>query len=148
MPSIASFTSQTSAVKRKRTSLYFIISLLPLIKFGLLRCWYRRICSFTHVYFSKAHLPREKQFYLSCLSVSTAASPPYSQTASGGVYFVPFAAGPGVGIAPVAIENPGYASLYAAPPAYEATPRSGANRTTTTGIGSVTSLREAAKDDG
>lgn len=138
MPSIASFTSQTSAVKRKRTSLYFIISLLPLIKFGLLRCWYRRICSFTHVYFSKAHLPREKQFYLSCLSVSTAAPPSCSQTA----------AGPGVGMAPVGIENPGYASLYAAPPAYEATPRSGANRTTTTRIGSVTSLREAAKDDG
>lgn len=51
-------------------------------------------------------------------------------------------------MAPVGIENPGYASLYAAPPAYEATPRSGVNRTTTTGIGSVTSLREAAKDDG
>lgn len=49
---------------------------------------------------------------------------------------------------PMPMENPGYASLYAAPPAYEAAPRSGVNRTTTTGIGSVTSLREAAKDDG
>ncbi|XP_020605209.1 uncharacterized protein LOC110044027 isoform X4 [Orbicella faveolata] len=78
----------------------------------------------------------------------TAAPPPYSQTAPGGVYFVPFAAGPGVAMAPMAMDNPGYASLYAAPPAYESTPRSGANRTTTTGIGSVTSLREAAKDDG
>ena len=48
----------------------------------------------------------------------------------------------------MAIDNPGYAQLYAAPPAYEATARSAAGGTTTTGIGSVTSLREAAKDDG
>lgn len=78
----------------------------------------------------------------------TAAPPPYSQTAPGGVYFVPFAAGTGIAMTPMPMENPGYASLYAAPPAYEAAPRSGVNRTTTTGIGSVTSLREAAKDDG
>ena len=88
------------------------------------------------------------QFYQSRLSVYTAAPPPYSQTAAGGVYFVPFAAGTGVAMTPMAMDNPGYASLYAAPPAYEAAPRSGVNRTTTTGIGSVTSLREAAKDDG
>ena len=85
------------------------------------------------------------------LSLSTAAPPPYSQTASGD-YFVPFAApygrGIGIGIAPVGIENPGYAQLYSAPPAYEASVRQAANSTTATGIGSVTSLREAAKDDG
>ena len=45
------------------------------------------------------------------------------------------------------IDNLGYAALYAAPPAYEASARAPATRTTTTGIGSVTSLREAAKDD-
>ena len=49
---------------------------------------------------------------------------------------------------PVGIDNAAYAGLYAAPPAYEATARTPANGTTTTGIGSVTSLREAARDDG
>ena len=51
-------------------------------------------------------------------------------------------------MAPVGIDNPGYAALYAAPPAYEASARAPGTGTTTTGIGSVTSLREAAKDDG
>ena len=50
-------------------------------------------------------------------------------------------------MAPVGVDNPGYAALYAAPPAYEATARTPANGTTTTGIGSVTSLRDAARDD-
>ncbi|PFX16283.1 Neurotrypsin [Stylophora pistillata] len=76
----------------------------------------------------------------------TAAPPPYSQAAPGNVYFVPFAATPGGGMAPVGVDNPGYAQLYSAPPAYEAV-RQAANSTTATGIGSVTSLREAAKDD-
>lgn len=82
------------------------------------------------------------------VSISSAAPPPYSQAAPGGVYFLPFAAAPGGGMAPVGVDNPGYAQLYTAPPAYEATVRQAANTTTTTGIGSVTSLREAAKDDG
>ena len=80
------------------------------------------------------------------LCLSTAAPPPYSQAASGNVYFVPFAATPRGGMAPVGVDNPGYAQLYSAPPAYEAV-RQAANSTTATGIGSVTSLREAAKDD-
>lgn len=46
------------------------------------------------------------------------------------------------------MDNPAYAERFTAPPAYEATARSTAAGTTTTGIGSVTSLREAAKDDG
>lgn len=49
---------------------------------------------------------------------------------------------------PVGIDNRTYAGLYAAPPAYEATVPTPANGTTTTGIGSVASLREAARDDG
>ncbi|KAJ7383552.1 hypothetical protein OS493_027215, partial [Desmophyllum pertusum] len=75
----------------------------------------------------------------------TVAPPPYSQAAPGNVYLVPFAAG---GMVPVGVDNPGYAQLYTAPPAYEASARSATHRATTTGIGSVTSLREAAKDDG
>lgn len=51
-------------------------------------------------------------------------------------------------MAPIGIDNPGYAALRAAPPAYEALARAPGTGTTTTGIGSVTSLREAAKDDG
>ena len=88
---------------------------------------------------------RERTTYWWSRSISTVAPPPYSQAAPGSVYLVPFAAG---GMVPVGVDNPGYAQLYTAPPAYEASARSATHRATTTGIGSVTSLREAAKDDG
>ena len=78
----------------------------------------------------------------------TAAPPPYSQGPSEDILLVPFPATTGDRMIPVGIDNAAYAGLYAAPPAYEATVRTPANGTTTTGIGSVTSLREAARDDG
>ena len=67
------------------------------------------------------------------------APPPYSQTHNGNA--------PGGGMTPWGVGNQNYASLYSAPPAYELTARAPGTRTTTTGIGSVTSLRDAAKDD-
>ncbi|XP_068722638.1 deleted in malignant brain tumors 1 protein-like [Montipora capricornis] len=67
------------------------------------------------------------------------APPPYSQTPDGNA--------PGGGMTPWGVGNQNYASLYSSPPAYELTARAPGTRTTTTGIGSVTSLRDAAKDD-
>ncbi|XP_067052699.1 deleted in malignant brain tumors 1 protein-like isoform X2 [Acropora muricata] len=66
-----------------------------------------------------------------------AAPPPYSQTAGGNSYQTP-----------LELEDRRYALLYSTPPAYEATAWIQGNKTTSTGIGSVTSLREAARDDG
>jgi len=65
------------------------------------------------------------------------APPPYSQTPGGNSYQTP-----------VELEDRRYALLYSTPPAYEATAWTQGNKATSTGIGSVTSLREAARDDG
>lgn len=66
-----------------------------------------------------------------------AAPPPYSQTAGENSYQTP-----------LELEDRRYALLYSTPPAYEATAWTQGNKTTSTGIGSVTSLREAARDVG
>ena len=99
---------------------------------------YRKVlfwsCSSQHNFWNT----RQAQLTISFHYISlTAAPPPYSQTPDGNSH-----------LTPLGLENRGYASLYSAPPAYEATARIQGNKATTTGIGSVTSLRDAARDDG